>query len=176
MTDASAHRIEAPINLPAARRRSPHAIGKQPLNNGGLTRRVKAAIDHIVHDAMRREEGAAAVGLTEDALRRALNKRGVRAYYNEQVEVLKADARPGAARRIVSLMEQERSLKVALDAAKYLDSNGNSDRGGGVTVNVGVQVTPGYVIDLGEDEGDSQMLELKAHGAKPLAHKGSVPE
>ena len=76
-----------------------------------------------------------------------------------------------------------RSARVRLEAAKWL--HGEHMPGGGATVNVGVQVvTPGYVLDLREDEESlarddaarMQMRRLDVHGAKPLADKGDVQD
>lgn len=79
--------------------------------------------------------------------------------------------------RAQQLRDEGKSERVQLEAARFL--NGEAMGSSGVQVNVGVQVSPGYVIDLREDNATvsadqakrRQMLELAANEAKALKDK-----
>jgi hypothetical protein len=111
----------------------------------GLTKKVRAAIEAMVHDGMKRSDAAEHAGLTDHGLRQALKKPAVLQHLRSEMDVLRESARPRALQRIAELADDSESEKVGLDAAKYLDSNGKSDQ---TYINLGVQVNvaPGYVI------------------------------
>lgn len=145
---------------------------------GGLSDRVREAIDLMVWQAMKRPEAAAQAGIADNTLRQAFGKPAVMAYYNRAVEVLRAGER---ARNIHTAVEvrDDPSLrgtaaggKARLDAAKWLHGE---DGAGGVTVNVGVglQVTPGYVVAPSPRRA---MIGHQVPGAdKPLELQANVP-
>lgn len=149
--------------MPArVRTRAPAKRNKR--KSGGLSRKVKRAIDAMIWQGMSRKEAASHAELADESMRQALLKPQVIQYYNEQLDVLRTGGRATALNRIVSLARKSDSEKVGLDAAKYLDSNGNSDR---PQVNVGVQVNvrPGYVIRVGTDTEHVQQIAHQSGSA-----------
>ncbi len=107
------------------------------------------------------------------AFARALTRPSVQALIRSEVQVLKTSAAPKATRRIIELIGQNEVLKVALDAARYIDSGGKSD-GVNVQVNVQANIQPGYIIDVSEYA--HQIPNLMQGSAKPLKDKGDVPQ
>jgi len=95
---------------------------------------------------LKRRDAAAAVGIADVTLRVAFGNPTVMRFYNEQLEVLRTGARPRGLQRIVDLVDNARTERVQFEAAKYLDGGGEQQRGG-VTVNVGVNLQPGYMVD-----------------------------
>jgi len=124
-----------------------------------LSQRVKRAIEAIIFDGKERDEAAALVGLKDTSLRTAFAMPKVRAYHSLCLQVLRDGGRAKGLRKIMDLTDTAKSENVQLQAAKYLDSEGNSDRSQ-VTVNVGINNAPGYVIDMGEDAKDVTQIAL----------------
>ncbi len=138
----------------------------------GLTRRVRFALDLMVFgdDSGKRfskAEAAEAARLTPRALRAALNKPSVLAYYRSQVSALREGE---AAQNIATIIEIRDSMtlkaspagqRVRLQAASALMGEGGGGDGGGVRVAINV-ITPGYVIDLTEP---APTIE---HDARPM--------
>ena len=146
------------------------STGGKPLKEpraAGLSPRVKAAVEKMVFEGLKRPAAAEAVGLADATLRAALGAPLVLRYLTEQMEVLRTSVRPRALQRIAELSDGAASEKVALDASKYLDSNGASSSG--VTVNVGIGITPGYVIDL--TEGMGAAATTVQHGQSTKQHE-----
>lgn len=81
----------------------------------------------------------------------------VRLFYTQCLEVLRTGARAEGLRTIIDLNSNAKSENVRLSAAKYLDSEGSSDKPG-VQVNVQVNNAPGYVIDVGKGSDEAQRI------------------
>lgn len=161
-----ATRIDAdPRALIAARQRRERAMTKR--KNVGLTKRVKLALETLVFglpDAPQApvtlKQAADAVGLSERAVRAALTKPNVLGYYQQQVRALRDGERANNIRTAIeirdstTLKESAAGQRVRLLAAQRLDADIDQQPGNSVSVNVGigVQMTPGYVIDLSEPE------------------------
>ncbi len=125
-----------------------------------------------------RPQAAQAVGMRDDSLRIAFRNPVVVARYNELLQVLRESKRPRAIHEIGQLSEAAASEAVKLNASKYLDSNGESDRPGSVNVQVNVQ-QPGYVLGVDPRFADvipaqQQLTKLATNEHKPLKDKGSV--
>lgn len=163
--------VHVPPALRALRINPPH----KPI---GLTRKVDLALhlmvfgpDEAPHFPLGRDQAAEAVGLARHSLYLALRHPHVRARLRELEEVLRTSERPRAFGRIVELAHGAESEKVSLDASKFIASDGRSDAG--VTVNVGIQVQPGYLVRLPDgfatiEPGGSQPAKLLQHDDKPL--------
>lgn len=107
--------------------------------------RAEKAIHALVWLGMDRRDAAQYAGLTDHGLYTALRTPHIKAMLLREYEVLRTSERPRAFRQVVTLAHGATSEKVRLDASKYIDSGGKADHG--VTVNVGVQVQPGYLVD-----------------------------
>lgn len=146
----------ASAHMPAAQRAA--AIVRKQEKEIILTPRNKAAVELMVFEGLMRSEAAAAVGLTDHALRTALNKPHVLAYLNAQMEVLRTSGRPRALHTMIELLESKND-STKFKAAEYLDGMNRSSHQVGATqvnvqVNNTVNVTPGYVIDLTPESSD----------------------
>jgi hypothetical protein len=130
---------------------------RHAVQSGGLTPKVRAAINRMIWEGKQRKAAAEASGLADESLRQALLKPLVLRFYNEQLDVLRSSARPRALQRIIELSDKSGSEKVGLDAAKYLDSEGKSDQR--TQVNVQVNVSPGYMIDV-TDSPSQRMRQI----------------
>lgn len=109
---------------------------------------------------LRRQDAAKASGIADVTLRNSLAHPLTMKFYNEQMDVLRSGARPRGLHRIIDLVDNARTERVQFEAAKYLD--GGDKAHGGVTVNVGVNIAPGYMVDAtGFDaERRTQLLKL----------------
>lgn len=141
-----------------------------------LTKPIATAIHLMVWEGLDRKEASRRAGITDHGLYQALTKPHVKAALLEQYEVLRTSARPRAHHKLEMLMDRAESERVQLEAAKYLDSNGKSDMQG-VHVNVGINLQPGYLVDITEHAGEAQQI---AHQARmplnPLKTIEHVPE
>lgn len=112
--------------------------------------------DHI---PLTRQQAATAAGIADVTLRQALGYPMVLKFYNEQIEVLRTGERPKSIHRIAELRDKAQSERVQLEASKYLDTGDRQS--GGVQVNVGVNIAPGYQVDVSQHvQGSDQLLKL----------------
>ena len=133
----------------------------EPVRGTGLTKRIRAVIELMVFYGKSQKDATREVGLTDEAVRQAFRKPQVLKHLRDEQEVLRASLRPRALQRIGELSDKSKSEKVGLDAAKYLDSNGNSDRHQ-VSVGVQVNVAPGYLIDVSNVSDRSRQIAEQA--------------
>jgi len=131
---------------------------------GSLSPKVRAAIELMIFGStdalpMTRQVAAKAVGLADTTLRLAFRNPLVVKHYNDQLEVLRNGARPRGLLRIIDLVDNARTERVQFEAAKYLD--GGDQRAGGVTVNVGVNLQPGYMVDATPFDPEKRIQLLK---------------
>lgn len=148
----------------------------------GLSKRVKEAINLMIFSGWSRKQAAETVGLADNSVYAALRNPEVLAYWNQQLEVLRTGERPRNIHTAIeirdsdSLRETASGQKVRLEAAKMLEGD---DGHRGTTVNVGIAVTPGYVIDLrpgDELERGKQLSHLIDIDPKSLSHKAEVAQ
>jgi hypothetical protein len=127
-----------------------------------------------------RAEAAKAVGMLDDSMRMAFRNPDVMQHFNEQLEILRTSARPRAFAQIVDLSEHANAEATRFRAAAYVDSGGRSGADGqGVSVNIGINVQPGYVLGLDASALDAartkqQLSRLSTIEAKPLEDKAPV--
>jgi len=122
-----------------------------------LSPRVRKAIQLIVFAGTRRDEAAAAVGMQDASLLIAFSMPKVRQFHAQCYEVLRTGLRAEGLHTIADLNRAAKSENVKLQAAKYLESEGQSDKQQ-VNVNVGVAVAPGYMIDIGSDTDELRRI------------------
>lgn len=142
----------------------------------GLSRKVKAAIDLMVFEGATRPAAAKTVGLADNSLRLAFRNPQVMRHHSEQLEVLRTSLRARALHQIDHLSQYAVSERVQLDASKHLDGG---DKGAGVTVNVGlgVNVAPGYMVDVtGHQSGAQQILDQARSRRNLLTDNDVVPD
>jgi hypothetical protein len=172
--------IGSPVAIPERLLNRPVNLGKRPnvpskakeaRLAGGLTRKVKAAIDSMIWEAMKRAEAATAAGIADVTLRQALLKPMVMRYYNEQLEVRRTSERPRNLSRLAEIRDQDVNLAAAVRAVQVLEQTAEGNRGG-VTVNVAIAA--GYVIDLSQDYGAQRSHEPQVSGVKPLIDNDDV--
>jgi hypothetical protein len=127
----------------------------------------------MVFEGLTRPEAAKSVEMTDHGLREALRKPHVLRYLRECKEVLRTSAGARALRTIEELSDGANSEKVKLEAAIYLDSGQHrrSDGHTNVTVGIGIQVTPGYVIDNSEPAE----IEPLTIDAEPMGETDQAP-
>lgn len=136
--------------------------------NHGLTPRIRKAVDFMVfghpdhpNENLTGQVVADLVGLTWRTLREALAKPVVKKYFNDCYNSLREAEKPASVRRAVDIRDDPNlkghaaGRKTQLDAAKLLLSE---PVGLAVQVNqqfntiTGQPITPGYIVDLREDE------------------------
>lgn len=165
----------SPHNLSDRRRVAQRALAKA---GDRVTPRVRKAVHDMVWHGLTWDQAADAHTINRGAFARSLSRPGVQALIRAEVQVLKSSASPMAARRIIDLAGQDENLKVALEAAKYIDSGGKSD-GPTVNVNVGVSLQPGYQVRIPEGMIDvtpgHQPSGLLTQTANPLIPQADVP-
>lgn len=133
-----------------------------------LTPREKNLIHALVWDGLKRPEAARAAGLSDNGAYKALRQPHVKAALLHEYEVLRTSARPRAFTKLTELVDGAKSERVQLEAAKYVDSAGTSERDRGVTVNVGVNIQPGYLIDTTAYADDAKRILKEARSTHSL--------
>lgn len=81
----------------------------------------KAAIDHMVWDGLTRAKAAAKAGLKDHALYVALTKPHVKAYYMQQLEVLRTSERARNIHTLVDVRDQKKNQMARVNAVKALE-------------------------------------------------------
>jgi hypothetical protein len=116
-------------------------------------------------EALSRKDAAARVGIADYSLYMALRNPVVMKYWNEWRDVLRTSEGPRSIHKIAHLRDNAESERVQLDAAKHLDGG---DKGAGVTVNVGVNIAPGYMVDVMEHQAGARQILNQAKSQRNL--------
>lgn len=163
------------VRPPAHRRPGrPSNKSKRPLM--ALSRKVRAACDLMALEGLSRKEAATRVGLSDHSLYLALRNPVVLRYHNEALEVLRTGERGKSVVKIAHLRDNAASERVSLEAAKHLDARGPAGNGG-VTVNVGVNVQPGYLVDVAaHSPAAGQILHQAGSTRNLLTEQQDVPD
>lgn len=129
------------------------------------TGKVKTAIDSMVWQGLRRDDAALAAGLTSHGLREALRKSHVKAYYNEQCEVLRLSGRARRIHRLEAMVEQDENKQAVINAVRALDHIDEAQQSA-----AGRTQMPGFVIVIGNPEHmpNAQMQQVRGIESKPL--------
>lgn len=144
---------------------------KRRRGNGGLTKRVKAAIEAQVFDGLRRAEAAQKAGIAEHTLYQALRKPSVLSYWNECLQVLRTGERARNVHRLVEIRDQDDNKTAAVQAVKVLEEAADhraSSAPGRVT-------TPGVVIVIGGSRDGRVIADQGLIEINPLTDNEDVP-
>lgn len=134
------------------------------------TGRVKRAIDAMVLEGLNRKAAAQLAGLTDHSLYVAFTKSHIKAYYNQQLEVLRTSERARNIHRAIEIRDAAPNMP-AIHAIRYLDGEDAENarqlnamhRAPGLTVVVvdasgGMRNPPPQVIDIAECNNSPQMV------------------
>jgi hypothetical protein len=134
-----------------------YQVDKLPAKNGRtlrITRRVRAAVDAMVWQGLKRDEAAQAAGLKDNSLYVAFSRPDVKAYYLSQCEVLRVSGRARRIHRLDEISEQNTNLNAAVAAIKAAElvdedrvGSGASAPFSGVVVNIITAAPAAKVID-----------------------------
>jgi hypothetical protein len=96
-------------------------LDKRSRKGGGLTKRVRIAIDAVMFDRCTREEACKKADFSERALYLALAKPEVAAYWNAQLQVLRQGERARNLHRLTELREQTSNPAASVKAIQELE-------------------------------------------------------
>jgi hypothetical protein len=131
-----------------------------------VTRKVKAAIDAMVWEGLKRADAAAKGQLTDHSLYVALTRPHVKQYYMQQCEVLRLSGRARRIHRLETISEQDDNKQAAVNAIRALDQIPDADQVAGAA-----RATPGVTIIIGQTP--SHTPDMRTIDANPLTDKGS---
>lgn len=117
------------------------------------------------------QQAAAVMGIDVRTARNYFGLPLARSEYNRLLQVLRDGERARNVHRAVQIRDQDGNLTAAVAALKWLEP---ADEARNLNINVGVQVSAGYVIDLTEPGGGRQLHRLATDGAKPLIEHEDV--
>ncbi|MGY8705117.1 hypothetical protein RAD16_05160 [Bradyrhizobium sp. 18BD] len=143
------------------------AIGKTKA--GGVSGRLKAALDDMTWNGTPWEEAARKANLTVRAMRLALKRPQVLKYLRTERGVLLAQSSPKTFHRLAELRDQDENRNAAVAAARTLEAMTNETFGGGSVLSVSNRGSAGYVIDLAEP--DRPGLQIVIHAPPQPAEK-----
>jgi hypothetical protein len=92
-----------------------------------VTRKVRAAIQQMVWHGLKRDEAAAAAGLTDHSLYVALRSPHVKAYYLAECEVLRTSGRARRIHRLEQMVEQDDNKQAVVNAVRALELMSDDD-------------------------------------------------
>jgi hypothetical protein len=108
---------------------------------GKVTGRLKLALDEMIWKGTKRADAAKVAKISEHSLYVALRKPHIKAYYLEQLDVLRLSERSRSLFRLAELRDQDDNKMVAFNAAKELAGGSVDEQQGGST-----QQLPGLVV------------------------------
>lgn len=127
-------------NTPAPTTKQPRALK--------VTGKVKVAIDAMVFQGLKRDDAAQAAGLKDNSLYVALARPDVKAYYLQQLDVLRTSARARNFHRLEQIRDQDSNQMAAINAIKVLEQVSDETQARstasvpGVTIVIGLQAQP----------------------------------
>lgn len=151
------------------------AARRKRVGNGGLTPRVRQVVDAVVDGTFRSfQEACEGLGtLTWRAMRMALQKPQVLAYYKQQVRAyreaqLAANARTLAGIRDDPTLSSAAGARARIAAIAELERPEVEPNRPGINVNVGINVqsSPGYQIDVTRFDPTEVARILAASGSR----------
>jgi hypothetical protein len=138
MSELAIRPLDQPLTV--ATTSAKQAVKPDP-NNRPPTGRTKQALDLMVHEGLTDNEAAVKVGITITAIRMAIQKRGVRAYLNEQREVSRARVCARNIHRLAEIRDKADNMP-AIQAIKLLEQVDDADAGAAGRV----QRAPGVTV------------------------------
>lgn len=108
-----------------------------------VTGKLKVALEAMVFQAMQRKDAAQHAGLTDHALYYAFRKPHVKAFYFEQLDVLRTSAQARALTRLIELSDQSDNLTAAVAATRTLLNESDQEHSGGTH-----RAAPGLVVQI----------------------------
>jgi hypothetical protein len=125
------------------------AIGKTI--KGGVSGRLKAALDDMVWNGTAWDEAARKANLTVRAMRLAMGRPAVLAYLRRERGVRLVSASTKNLSRLEELRDQDANVTGAVQAAKAIEAMTSEAVGGPRTIGISGGPRAGYVIDLSDD-------------------------
>lgn len=130
----------------------PRKSADKPAKTLTVTGKNRAAIDAMVWEGLKRSDAAAKAGLKDHALYVALTKPHVKAYYNQQCEILRTSGRARRIHRLEAMLEQNDNKAAVINAALALEGMGDNNP---LSAN-GNPRSPGVVIQIINSVGPIQ--------------------
>ena len=153
-------------------RGAPVALRNKPVRERPLTDAGAAFVHAMVWKGLSRNLAAVDAGISVDYATRLLKSPEVMTLYQTELAALRESQKSRATHRLAELAEQDENQTAAVAAAKTLLSFGEKE---GRTVNVSVNVTPGYVIDPTKAfSRKPQMIDAEVIRSHPLPLAGRV--
>jgi hypothetical protein len=158
-----------PASLPISR--TPIEISTKTGRKLRMTRRVKAAIDAMVWQGLKRDEAAQFANLKDNSLYVALSKPDVRAYYLQQLDVLRTSERARNFHALVDVRDQTGNAMARVNAVKAMEQIEQ------VSDHVGVLGrAPGVTIVIAAPAQATAFIDHEGYNAsKPLISLDAVP-
>lgn len=166
MTDASAVPTDTAITVRQGGGTRP--ITRKPSNptakragNGGLTPKVRRAIDAMINEGLSRQEAAKAAGLCDNAMYQAFRKPAVLTYWNDGLQVLRTGTRARNIQRLTEIRDQDKNLNAAVSAVKVLEEAADHRQ----QAAAGRTAMPGIIVQIntgnrGRDIGHDTLIEV----------------
>lgn len=95
------------------------------------TGRLKRAIDAMVWEGLKRDDAAASAGMTVHSVREALRRPHVKAYYLQQLDVLRTSERARNLLALTEVRDQRDNQMARVQAVKALEQLSDTDQGRG---------------------------------------------
>ena len=147
---------------PGLRKRRPRLQGIAPEDRiPAISPRIQRCIQLMVLDGLPRKQAAAEVGLKDRTMYEHFQKPHVMQVYKRMVQMVRNSEEARSIHVAVGIRENEKaSDKSRILAMKYIDG-AEARAPVQINVGVGVQVSPGYIVGLGEHvEKARQILQL----------------
>jgi hypothetical protein len=109
-----------------------------------ITAKVRAAVDAMVWEGLKRDDAANKAGMKDNSLYVALTRPDVKAYYNQQCEVLRTSGRARRIHRLEAMLEQNDNKAAVINAALALEGMANDQ----AAANAQVSAVPGVIIQI----------------------------
>jgi hypothetical protein len=134
---------------------------------GKVTGKLKAALDAMVWDGLKRDDAAAKAGLSIHGLREALRRPHVRHHYLAQLEVLRTSARARNIHVLEEIRDDSGNAMARVQAVKALEQLDNEQQG-----SAAARTSPGFAIVVVTD--GSHTAHMREIDGKSLISQDAV--
>jgi hypothetical protein len=128
-----------------------------------VTGKNRAAIDAMVWEGLKRSDAAQKAGLKDHALYVALTKPHVKAYYMQQLDVLRTSERARNIHTLTDVRDQTSNQMARVHAVKVLEQIGDDEQAArGVQAMPGLQIVivQGPATRIAADTSQNQVIDM----------------
>jgi hypothetical protein len=126
------------------------------------------AIELMIFEGLTRNAAAERVGLKHNSLYKAFQAPHVRRFYREECDSFRENERSKNTHVAIEIRDDRTvPAKARIDSMKFLENKSDAPSMS-INVGVGVAVTPGYIVDVGEHSARAREILRESGSSKSV--------